>query len=273
MTSTKWWDATIPKEQFLKDGRMNPYFGLRHHEIGTEMMNLGAERCVVGEEVGDDGYQHFQVRVVWKKGKSLDWLRAEFPIAHWTPTTVRNFDYPEKEGNFWRSWETALGKYVDAELYPWQNELIGRLEKQNDRRVTVLIDPYGNSGKTYLAKTMVARHVGAYCPPMETAQDYMGWALAHAHAGNFVIDLPKADDAKREKGLWSAVEQMKNGYLWDKRHQWREEWIDSPGILVITNEEPNRLFLSADRWDIGHLEKGAILGQMMNIIHWERGDN
>lgn len=106
---------------------------------------------------------------------------------------------------------------------------------------------------------------------MDTPADYMAWALAHWNAGTFIIDLPKADTTKKENALWSAVEQMKNGYLWDKRHHWQERWIDPPGILVITNEEPPRLALSADRWDIGHLERGVILGNMMNTIRWERG--
>lgn len=136
--------------------------------------------------------------------------------------------------------------------------------------MTVLIDECGNSGKTSLAKILTGRHEGAYCPPMDTPADYMGWALAHWNAGTFIIDLPKADTTKKENALWSAVEQMKNGYLWDKRHHWQERWIDPPAILVITNEEPPRLALSADRWDIGHLERGVILGNMMNTIRWER---
>lgn len=270
MTEPKWWDCTLSREETFKDGRLNPWAKFQTHEIGMWLMTHGAERCVIGEETGENGYRHWQIRVVFKKPMSTGQVLQLIESGYWTPTIVRDFYYCEKDGRYWRSWEGGLRKYQTLELYPWQNEIIERLKKQGDRRVTVLVDEFGNSGKTTLAKVITARHTGAYCPPMDTPADYMAWALAHQNAGTFVIDLPKADDQKREKALWSAVEQMKNGYLWDKRHHWQEAWIDPPAVLVLTNEEPPRLTLSADRWDIGHLEKGAILGDMMNIIHWER---
>lgn len=270
MTEPKWWDCTLSREETFKDGRINPWAKFQTHEIGMHLMTHGAERCVIGEEVGADGYKHWQIRVVFKKPTSTGQVLELIENGYWTPTIVRDFHYCEKEGRFWRSWEGGLRKYQTMELYPWQNEVLERLKKQGDRKVTVLIDEYGNSGKTTLAKVITARHTGAYCPPMETPADYMGWALAHQTAGTFVIDLPRADDQKKEKALWSAVEQMKNGYLWDKRHHWQEAWIEPPAVLVLTNEEPPRLSLSADRWDIGHMEKGVIMGNMMNTIRWER---
>lgn len=63
---------------------------------------------------------------------------------------------------------------------------------------------------------ITARHVGAYCPAMDESKDYMAWALAHSNAGIFVLDIPKSDSRKKNADLWSAVEQMKNGYLWIK---------------------------------------------------------
>lgn len=135
----------------------------------------------------------------------------------------------------------------------------------------MLIDPTGNSGKTTLAKGIVAKHMGAYCPALDEAKDYMAWALAHQNAGIFIMDIPKCDSRDKNKELWSAVEQMKNGYLYDKRNHWREAWIPSPGILVITNEEPDKSMLSRDRWDIAYLEKACIGGNEFNMLQWEGG--
>nr|WCD56390.1 MAG: replication associated protein [Smacoviridae sp.] len=78
--------------------------------------------------------------------------------------------------------------------------------------------------------------------------DYMAFALAHTEAKAFVFDIPRSDDGKREKQMWSAIEQIKNGYLYDKRNTWREAWIDPPKILVFTNSPPNKECLSKDRW-------------------------
>lgn len=268
MTEPKWWDCTLSRERTNMNGTKNPWFEWTSERIGKHLMEHGAERCVVGEEVGDDGYQHWQIRVVWKKGRTLPQCMDILLGGHWTPTAVRDFKYVEKEGKFWRSWETALGKFATMELYPWQNEIVERLKRQNDRRVMVLIDEYGNTGKTTLAKVLTARHMGAYCPAMDESKDYMAWALAHQTAGIFVLDIPKSDSRKKNADLWSAVEQMKNGYLWDKRNHWQEAWIDSPGILVITNEEPDRSLLSRDRWDIGRIRYG--ISNFCNTIEWER---
>lgn len=268
MTEPKWWDCTLSRERTYHNGELNPWSYLSTEEIGKHLMNHGAERCVVGEETGEDGYLHWQIRVVFKKETSLDKVRSILLGGHWSATKVRDFNYVEKEGKFWRSWEGALAKYSTMEMYPWQNEILERLKRQDDRHVTVLIDKCGNTGKTTLAKAITARHLGAYCPAMDESKDYMAWALAHQTAGIFVLDIPKSDSRKKNADLWSAVEQMKNGYLWDKRHHWQEAWIDSPGIMVITNEEPDRTLLSYDRWDIGHITKG--MSNWCNTLEWER---
>nr|WCR62264.1 MAG: replication associated protein [ssDNA virus sp.] len=272
MTEPKWWDFTMSREPTFTNGSPNPWSELTTDELGKWFMMHGAERCVIGEEEGKDGYKHWQGRIVFQKPTSMGYVVGLVNVAHWTPTQVRNFDYCEKEGNFWRSWEGALRKFQTMEMYPWQNEVLDRLMKQGDRRICVLVDEYGASGKTTLAKMITARHLGAYCPAMDESKDYMAWALAHSSAGIFVMDIPKSDSRKKNADLWSAVEQMKNGYVWDKRNHWQERWIDPPGILVITNEEPDRTLLSADRWDIGHMEKGLICGNKTNTIQWERGN-
>lgn len=269
MTEPKWWDCTLSREETFEDGRPNPYYSLHAPDIGKQLMDHGAERCVVGEETGEDGYQHFQIRVVFKKPTSFEKCIAIFPQGHWSETKVRDFHYVEKEGNFWRSWEGALGRFMELDMYPWQNEIIARLEKQNDRQVMVIVDRYGNSGKTAIAFRLTAEHRGAYCPEMTDAKDYMAWALAHQTAGTFCLDIPKAGDIRRDAEIWKAVEQMKNGYLWDKRHHWQEAYIMPPKVLVLTNDEPDRTMLSRDRWDIGYLDYG--ISNWANTIKWERG--
>lgn len=80
-----------------------------------------------------------------------------------------------------------------------------------------------------------------------------------------------AGDIRRDAEIWKAVEQMKNGYLWDKRHHWQEAYIMPPKVLVLTNDEPDRTMLSRDRWDIGYLDYG--ISNWANTIKWERGDS
>nr|QWB14905.1 replication associated protein [Cressdnaviricota sp.] len=211
MTEPKWWDCTLTREETLHSGALNPWAEISTEELGNWLLSHGVERCVIGEEVGADGYSHWQMRMVFHKPTSSTTVFALIAQGHWTPTQVRNFDYCEKEGKYWRSWEGALRKYQTLELYPWQNEVIERLKQQNDRKVMVLIDYIGSSGKTTLAKTITARHIGAYCPAMDESKDYMAWALAHQTARIFVLDIPKSDSRKKNADLWSAVLHLLHG--------------------------------------------------------------
>lgn len=254
MTEPKWWDATIPRGPLLKSGAQNPYEGFGPEELYDSIAKLGVERAVFGKEVGEGGYEHWQGRIVFKKGIALERLRMYWPIVHWTPTQVRDFDYCTKDGDYWCSWEGALREYQTMELVGWQNQVLEKVQCQNDRRVTVVVDERGACGKTTLAKIITARHLGAYCPALDDAKDYMAWALAHKTARIFCINIPKAEDRTKDKSLWSAVEQMKDGYLWDKRNHWQEAWIKPPKVLVLTNAIPNVTMLSDDRWQIGIMQ-------------------
>lgn len=248
MTEPKWWDFTLSVE---KAKEMN----IDDLSVLGNYLKKKTDRCVIGYEVGEGGYVHYQGRCVFKNGIGKDRLIVLLPTAHWSPTQVRNFNYCEKEGKFWRSWETALQDFIEMPEMAWQTKAMGILETQDDRRVMVVVDDEGCNGKTTMSKMMVARHIGAYCPAMEDAKDYMAWALAHQTAKTFILDIPRAEDRKKDRQLWSAVEQMKNGYLWDKRNHWQEAWIEPPKVIVFTNSEPDRNLLSDDRWEVYHLQK------------------
>lgn len=246
MTEPKWYDLTLSKDMGWTVDNFNA------------IARIHCERWAVGNEVGEGGYQHLQARVVFKIGKEEGAVRNLFPGAHTSPSHERNFDYVMKEGDFYCSWEHALREYSQLELRKWQQAVLMDLEAQDDRQVTVIVDEMGGAGKTTFAKYLVATHKGYYCPELDTPLDYMAWALAHkGHADSrqcFVMDIPRCGTKQKDKAMWNAVEQMKNGYLYDKRNQWREEWILPPKMLIFTNEYPDFKFLSKDRWRIYELK-------------------
>jgi hypothetical protein len=49
-------------------------------------------------------------------------------------------------------------------------------------------------------------------------------------------------------GLFSAIETIKDGYVYDERNHFKEWWFDSPNIWVFTNSVPETDYLSKDRW-------------------------
>lgn len=249
MTAPKWYDMTLSREK-LKERGIDGF-----EKMGQVLENLGSDRYVIGEEKGADGYEHYQIRVVFKKEKDMDALINIFgSFGHVTPTHVRDFNYCEKEGNFYRSWEKVLNKFAEMKLLPWQGQAVGMLNEQNDRTVQVIIDFEGNHGKSWLGKYMQVNRYLQYVPPMGEAMDLMAFAMAKPCRG-YLFDMPRSESIKQKKGMWSAIEQIKNGYLYDKRYQYRDMWIDPPKILVFANEEPPMDALSKDRWKLYTFEK------------------
>ena len=69
-------------------------------------------------------------------------------------------------------------------------------------------------------------------------------------AKGYIFDVPRCDTIKGKKNMWKAIEQIKNGLLYDRRYTSRKMWIDPPKIHMFSNELPDRENLSADRWNV-----------------------
>lgn len=236
MTEPKWYDLTVWPHQGYTMERL------------IEIFDKECERYVIGKEIAPTtGREHFQCRVVFKVGKTEGAVTNLVPGSFVTPSHVRDFQYCEKEGEYYRSWEKGLQKFATIELMQWQGEMVCLLKESDDRRVNVIIDPEGGWGKTWASKYCQVNHIAQYVPPLAKAEDFMAFAMAKPSKA-YVFDMPRASDVKKVAELWSAIEQIKNGYLYDKRYQFRDMWIESPAIVVITNEKPPYDSLSPDRW-------------------------
>ena len=244
MTLPKWFDVTAPQSV------------LRANDVETLLEQLDCERYAFANETGEGGYKHWQIRYVLKKEASLESQIEVWSMygSHVSPTRVRNFNYIMKTDNYVTSWEKELNEYRELQYRPWQKYTLKIIETQDDRKIFVIQDPHGRAGKTTFAKHLVANHKAIYIPPMEDAKDYIAMAMAKARDGRretFIIDVPRAESMKKKAGMWSAIEQIKNGYLYDKRYSWSERWIKSPVIIVMTNEcDIPKEKLSDDRWNI-----------------------
>lgn len=234
MTSPKWYDATISVDNLrqsvveLKDPKKDVI------QWVADYFEPKCERFVIGDEYGENGYHHLQCKLVFKHEWDIKYVIGWFPWANWSASHTRNFDYCEKEGKYYRSWEKALAPYVTLDPVLWQEWFLDFWEKQDDRKILVVLDKTGGHGKSYMRKMMVARHMAQYIPPMETAKDIMRMAMARPAKG-YVIDLPRAE-GKVNDAVWSAIEQLKDGYLWDDRYQFRDMWIEPPKVAVFCND-------------------------------------
>ena len=167
MTTPKWWMITIPK-----------------HVVEIEnlkiLLDQVCEDYVIGEEVGEQtGYEHFQVKICLKGDIRYNQAALYNALlgAHWEPARVRDYSYCEKEGNFWRSWEKPLWKYIDAELRGWQKKVLEHVRKQDDRQITVVLDRDGATGKSFLTGYLQVHHIAEVLPSMDNHKDLMRVAM------------------------------------------------------------------------------------------------
>lgn len=258
MTDVKWWDATIP-EDAVTDEQLQNYLD----ELCT--------KWAYEHEIGAGGYKHIQLRCVFKVGKQLSTIKNQIPIAsaHWSKTQSisRNFDYVEKDGCVIRSWEKVLRPFMTMELLPWQEQAMEMLENQNDRGILIIVDEVGGAGKTTFGKVLEATHKADVCPVCDgDASNYIEYCLNHVSKG-YVFDVPKADSIQSKKAMWRAIEQIKNGLLYDRRYTSRKMWIEPPKIVVFANEYPPVGYLSHDRWNVYKINR--YIGNVKGLQRYE----
>lgn len=235
-------------------------------------------------EKADDGYIHWQGRfsLIKKrdKNKLLDLFEA-FQLQkpnYLKPTVEENhkeeFFYATKadtriKGPFRDTDKQKEEVYIpkqfrDIKLYPWQQQIIDSAKIFNDREINLIYDPIGNNGKSTVASICEILHNGIDMPPLNDYKELIQLACNicqdtnNRSPGIFLFDMPRAIDQTRLYGLYSAIEQIKKGKLYDTRHHFKKYWIDSPVIWVFTNQLPNTNLLSADRWKIWQIKNNKL---------------
>lgn len=235
--------------------------------FGKWLDEHSAREWAIGDEVGLDGYAHYQIVVHFKKGINWDVLKMAIgPMGHVEPSHVQNFDYATKCGKYICSWEGAISKFRSLDLLPWEEEILSLLANQNDRQILV-VQSLGGQGKSTFAKYLEANHILDLCPVVsDEYNDYTGYCFAFQKEG-YCFDIPRSESIKKRNAMWAGLEQIKNGLLFEKRYKPQKTWIQSPKLLVFTNERIPYDALTRDRWTIKHID-GIVLkdGEHPEII-------
>lgn len=241
MTNPSWYQITVSREKYTDTAE----------KLGQWFNEHGARDWAIGNETGMDGYKHFQIVVHFKKGVSEKSIHEWFgPIGHVSVSHEHNFEYAMKTGDYITSWKDVLAKYKNMNLLSWQAEVIGILGAQSEREILCLVDLRGNTGKSILGKWLEANKILDVCPVIsEEYNDYTGYCMEYPREG-YMFDLPRCISTRRMMALWSGIETIKNGLLFEKRNHPRKMWIEPPKIIVSTNHWPPVDALSKDRWQI-----------------------
>lgn len=226
-----------------------PWTGQSKRMINLFITRNDIHDWTIGYEVGRDGYRHIHVRLN-ARGTFEDMQRA-FPGCHIEEASTDSDEYETKEGHFVRSEDTVdVLRCRFGRLRPNQRRVLELLDKQNDRGVLVWVDTTGNVGKSFLTRWLVERRRAYYVPPtVDNVKQIIQWVCSGYKGQPYiVIDIPRS--AKWTQSLYTGIEAIKDGIVYDTRYSANLRDIWGCKILVLTNTYPNLDALSKDRWTI-----------------------
>lgn len=217
--------------------------------------------AIVGREVGDGGFHHWQFAVDcasdledlnrklglgWHIEKCIDWEKS----VRYCRKDGRYFlvgDAPRSERMYQRY---KNGRFI---LNHNQLEILRSIRHQNDRCISVWIDRKGSSGKSTLGYLEEIGGRWLSVPRTEqSAVKIMDFIAMHYDGEKAIcLDLPR--DKSLTPALCGVLEDLKDGNVKSAKYQGTKLFIRGVKVVVFTNNWiPNKAYnsLSRDRWDI-----------------------
>lgn len=187
-----------------------------------------------------------------KKKMSTEW--------HFSPTNKNaqnNFDYVTKSDTRvdgpWCSWDdssSAKDILQIVELRPWQQKVVDSTTYDDYRSINVIVDAAGNNGKSIFSKWAVVKGLAIRVPLQEHMRDMIRQVCDLPIRKLYIFDLPRAVSKEQLNQFWSAVEEIKNGSVYDDRYHYQQRNFTPPAVWIFTNTKPNEARMSCDRWKI-----------------------
>ncbi len=137
---------------------------------------------------------------------------------------------------------------VTGDLRMWQHRVNSIVNAEaDDRKIVFVIDPDGNSGKSWLTRYWFSNRGGTQFLSIAKRDD-----LAHTiDVSNdlFVFDIPRGSLHMLQYGV---LEQLKNRMIFSPKYNSCHKIIRSKSVhvVVFTNEEPDMNALTSDRYKI-----------------------
>lgn len=138
-------------------------------------------------------------------------------------------------------------------LYKWQVKLWRYLcLPANDREIVFVVDPVGNTGKSWFARYFNEVHDNSSQILSAGRASDMAYALSE-NIRVLLIDCPRM---RLEYFPYDFIEQVKNGLVFSPKYDSKVKNLsESPHVVVFMNEMPKTENLSADRVKIISIKK------------------
>lgn len=226
-----------------------PGFARAHFEVREGTHKQASEYC---KKEGD--FDEYGTAPTTGNAASFQQLRdwiADQPEA----PTMRDVweEFPNMAGRYSRAVQECIELFgrqpslVTGNLRMWQHRVDSIVNGEpDDRKIIFVIDPDGNSGKSWLTRYWFSNRGGTQFLSIGKRDD-----LAHTiDVGNdlFVFDIPRGSLHMLQYGV---LEQLKNRMVFSPKYNSTHKILKrTPHVVVFTNEEPDMNALTGDRYKI-----------------------
>lgn len=242
-----------------------------------------AKKWAFQKEKGDSGYVHWQGRMSLIKARRKPELMSlmrmhDIPIPQYLePSSAESLKgdcfyvmkldtrvegpWTDKDKEEWTCPEWDMPEF----WHPWQQQVIDSRQIRDKRTINLVLDRKGNHGKTHLTMYLEQRDMCVVVPSLHDAKEIMEcicdelMATENRDPKLVIVDLPRAVNKKALAGLMTALEQIKNGKVIDRRYHYKKWFFRPPQLWVFTNRLPNLAYMSMDRWQLWELTDSMTL--------------
>lgn len=248
----------------------------RDPELFKRMFPKVAKKWVFQKERGEkDGYLHYGGRLSLYKKKRKHELEGMlrgikgFPFPDWLmQTTVTEhrktaFYHMKEDTRVEGPWSDkdeeeylAPEYYAPEAWYPFQQQIIDSIEIRDRRTINMVLDSRGNHGRTHFAMNLECRKMALVLPSLQDHKEICECVCDELMASEerdpkcVIMDLPRAMSKKALAGVFTALENIKNGKVVDRRYTYRKWFFRPPQVWVFSNRAPNLAYMSRDRWKL-----------------------
>lgn len=271
-------DVTIPGDTFDE------------HRSLSQKLNTIFKKWVFQKEQGEEtGYIHWQVRgSLHKKTTHMCLMRDIMPElpGHWSVTSSavhsngNSFNYVMKvqtriDGP-WNDTEevrepavmtTQLEHYLSLEKYDWQVDCEAIARSYDERHIYYIYDPHYNSGKSTFCEYLEYLGIAEEIPPFTLMEDIMQFVMCQPVSKCYLFDMPAAMKKEKMQQMYSGLEMLKNGFLYDKRYNGKKRRISRPTVICFANNLPHYGLMAPDRYKTMYITPDKKLVKYNDMIH------
>ena len=225
---------------------------LKHGEM---MLKEGIFNCL--KEFVIEKEKEFQKKIVL--GKELYKLLGEGLVS----TEALPNDMQETVNLYMKQCNTV--DHMDAELKPWQKELLELISSPTDREIIWIVGKSCGEGKTWMQKYIKSmygiRRVACGISIKATTPNICHALSKHplSTTDMFLFNVGKSKN-KCDAVNYEVLEDLKDGAAFASKYNSQQLKIKTPNVvMVFSNEKPDTSQLAMDRWKLFYIENDFLV--------------